>query len=94
MSRVELITDSIAMREARAIVEQLGVPGWSILPDVEGSGGRGWQGGDELSGACRNACLLAACEPALAERLAEALRPLLRRHGGICLLSEARAVRH
>lgn len=94
VTRVEIITDTLEMREVCALLGSLGVTGFSLVRDVQGQGERGRQLGDELTDVFKNSYLLAACEPALAERVAEAVRPLLKRRGGICLLTPARSVRH
>ena len=94
VTRVEIITDALEMREVCTLLDTLGVTGFTIIRDAQGKGERGSQLGDEITDVFKNSYLLAACEPALAERVAEAVRPLLKRRGGICLLSPARSVRH
>ena len=42
----------------------------------------------------RNVYIIIACSPELAPEIVEAVRPFLRRHGGMCLLSEAFWVMH
>ncbi len=94
VTRVEIITDALEMREVCVLLESLGVSGYTMIRDVEGLGDRGHQLGDELTDVFKNSFLLAVCEPALAERVAAALRPILQRRGGVCLLTPARSVRH
>lgn len=94
VTRVEIITDALEMREVCRLLESLGVTGFTIIRDVQGQGERGRQLGDELTDVFKNSLLLAVCEPTLAERVAEALRPILKRRGGMCVLTPARSVRH
>jgi hypothetical protein len=50
---------------------------------------------DELSGESSNCLVLIACDDqALVDALLEAVRPLLVRAGGICLVSDAQWLRH
>ncbi len=92
--RIEIVTDGLEMREVIALLGEIGVSGYTLIPRVEGRGGRGWQGGDQLTDAFANSAVMTACDPVTAERIVSRIRPLLKRHGGICLLSEARMVKH
>lgn len=91
--RVEIITNGLEMREVTALLDEIGVTGYTVIRRVEGRGERGWQGGDQLTDAFENGYVMTACDLPTAERIASALRPLLKRHGGICLFSEARLLR-
>jgi len=74
-------------------LRQAGAPGWTIVRDVQGMGRRGERMGDELTDVYRNCYVLVACDPDVAETLIEAVRPVLDRHGGLCLVSDARWLR-
>ena len=92
--RIEIITDAHEMREVRAVLESLGVGGYSIIRDVTGRGERGEQSGDEVTGVFTNALLLTTCDAERLPQLVEAIRPILRRRGGVCLVTDALSVRH
>ena len=94
IKRIEIITESLEMREVCRVLDDLGVSGYSIVRDVRGRGERGIQSGDELSGVFSNSLLLLACPPERAEEVVEAIRPILRRRGGVCLVSDALWVVH
>ncbi len=94
VKRIEIVVES---RVASALIEQLdrlGVHDYTALGDVSGRGRRGERGGDPFSGAFDNTYLLIAVDPADVERIVEEVRPVLRRHGGMCLVSDAAWVRH
>ena len=77
------------------MLEQLGMPGFTLIPDVRGAGDRGRRRADELSGESSNCLLLIACDDqATVEAILEAVRPVLKRSGGICLVSDAQWLRH
>jgi hypothetical protein len=76
------------------VLDRLGVAGYSVIRDVTGRGERGEQSGDEISGVFTNSMLLTACASERLSSLAEAIRPILRRSGGVCLVSDALSVRH
>lgn len=94
IKRLEIITDAREMREVRVVLDRLGVAGYSVIREVTGCGERGEQSGDEISGVFTNSLLLTTCAPELLSALVEAIRPILRRSGGICLVSDALSVRH
>ena len=94
VKRIEIITDALEMREVTRVLDAHGVTGWTIVRDVEGRGERGVQSGDELTDVFKNSMLITACPAAKAEELVESLRKILRRRGGICLVSDAMWVRH
>lgn len=94
IKRIEIITDAIEMREVRRVLERLGIAGYTIIRDVEGQGVRGARTGDDLTDVFKNSYLLTTCEPAQVESLVEAIRPILKKRGGICLVSDAQWVIH
>ena len=94
VKRLEIITNTLEMREVRATLEAEGVRGYTVIPRALGSGERGQQSGDDLSDAFSNALLLTACLPEDAPRLIEAVRPILKKSGGVCLVSDAQWVIH
>ena len=94
VKRLEIITDAREMREVRAVIDRLGVAGYSVIRDVTGRGERGEQSGDEISGVFTNSLLLTTCAPEQLSALVEAIRPILHRSGGVCLVSDALSVRH
>ena len=91
---IEVVVDAPHARRVVEALQALGLAGYSLIRGVAGSGERGEQLGDDITGVSNNNYILTTCAP---ERLAEvtaALRPLLRRFGGICLVSEARSLTH
>ncbi len=94
VKKLEIITDTLEMKEVCAVLEAQGVSGYSIVRDVVGKGERGWQSGDELTDVFKNSYLLTTCDASEVERLIEAVRPILKKRGGICLVSDAQWVIH
>lgn len=94
VQRIEIVVDAPHARRVIEALQALGLEGYSLIRGVSGSGERGAQLGDDITGVSNNNYILTTCAP---ERLAEvmsALRPLLRRFGGICLVSEAQSLTH
>lgn len=77
------------------ILREVGVPGYTAIYDASGDGDRGIRRADELAGDSSNALFIIACEDDdLVMRIAEAVRPLLSRSGGLCLVSDAMSLIH
>jgi nitrogen regulatory protein PII len=94
VKRVEIVTDAREMRQVCAVLEAQGVTGYSIVRDVIGKGERGIQSGDELTDVFKNSYLLTTCSAEKVADLVEAIRPLLKKRGGVCLVSDALWVKH
>lgn len=94
VKRLEIITDTLEMREVCRILERLGVSGYSVIKDVTGQGEHGVQSGDDLTDVFKNSLLVTACPEEKLMSIVDALRPILRKRGGICLVSDAHWVIH
>jgi nitrogen regulatory protein PII len=94
VKRVEIVVDQLALPELLRALDGAGASGWTVLRDASGRGGRGLRRGDDLTDVLTNAVVLCAGEPAAAERLVAAVRPLLATYGGMCLVSDAAWVLH
>ncbi len=94
VKRVEIVTDSLEMRAVCRVLDRLSVSGYSVIRDVTGRGERGVQSGDELTDVFKNSMVLLACPPERVGEIVEAIRPILKRRGGICLVSDAMWVMH
>ncbi len=94
IKKIEIITHTLAMREVSAALEAHGVSSYTIIRDVIGKGERGSQFGDELSDVFKNSYLLTACLPEKVSEITEAIRPILKKCGGLCLVSDGQWVIH
>ena len=92
--KVEIICDSVEVKNVVAILETAGITGYTTIPDVIGKGERGIRRGDDLTGVFKNSMIIAACQAALIPGVVEAIRPVLKRFGGVCLVSDAQYVIH
>ena len=94
VQRVEIVVDAAHSGRVVELLRAEGLAGYTLIRGVSGAAERGSQLGDEISGVSNNHYILTTCAPDRLDALAEALRPLLRRVGGICLVSEARWLLH
>jgi hypothetical protein len=89
VKRVEIITDSLELKELLAAIKACGVTGYSVFHSVTGGGDRGEQLDDDLTGASNNTYLLTTSDAARLDKLLETVRPILKRRGGVCMVSDA-----
>ncbi len=94
VKRIEIVVPEVVLRELTALLEAHKVSGYTVTRGLSGKGHRGAQVGDGLSNEFNNAAVLVACEPTALTPLTEALRPLLKRYGGMCLISDAMSLKH
>jgi nitrogen regulatory protein P-II 1 len=94
VKRLEIVVDQAELPRLVQVLDTGGVAGYTILREAQGMGRRGRRGGDGLSGEFSNGVVIIAAPDDEARRIVELVRPVLRMHGGICLMSEAQWVIH
>jgi len=94
IKRIEIVIDAAHTPELVRAIKASGATGYTLVRDVQGSGDRGDRSGDELGNVFRNCYLIVAATASLTPTIVEAARPLLERHGGMCLVSDASWVEH
>ena len=94
VKRLEIIIDAPELPTLLALLRAKGVSGYTVISPVTGSGGRGERRNDEPGGGSGNAFVLTAVSNEQAVEVIEAIRPVLKRRGGICLVTDAQSVIH
>ena len=94
VKRIEIVVDALHARRVIEALRAQGLEGYTLIRGVSGSGERGAQLGDEITGVSNNNYILTTCPPETLDAVTAALRPLLRRFGGVCLVSDARWLTH
>jgi hypothetical protein len=80
-----------------AVLKLLDAAGVSATPSLRtrpGKGERGTRGGGELSGAFINSYVMTACPPEQSASVRRNIAPILKRFGGVCLVSDAHWLIH
>ncbi len=92
--KVEIIINSLETNEVLDILEKTRVSGYTVIDHTTGKGDRGMTDSD-LGRAFSNTYILTVCtnEKQL-EFLTEEVTPLLKKVGGICLVTEAVWINH
>lgn len=94
MKKVEIIAEAAEIENIIQIFESLDVSGHTIINDISGTGGRGNRFADELTDVFKNKYILTVCDEQKATKITEAVRPLLKKRGGICIVSDVLWVKH
>lgn len=94
VKRVEIVTDTLELDRVLQLLEQSGISGYTVIRNAEGKGQRGVRSGDDVTRVFQNSYVLAACTPEELERVVAVLRPVLKRVGGMCLVSDALWLMH
>lgn len=93
-SRIEIVIDALHARAAIEALQAAGAPGFTLFSDLRGAGDRGARMGDDLTDALSNVGIVVIAAESDAPRLAEAVRPLLQRHGGYCFVTRGASLKH
>jgi nitrogen regulatory protein PII len=94
VKKLEIITNSLEMNRVLELLEKLGISGYSVIKDVSGFGARGRVIDDLENGAFSNDYVLSVCTAEQEQAVVEAIRPILKKYGGICLVSDAKWIVH
>lgn len=89
LKRLEIVVNSVALRSCLELLEECGVPGYTVIKNVVGKGTVELQRGDEITGVFDNAYIITTCRSEELEALGAKLRAFLKRQGGVCLVSDA-----
>lgn len=88
--RIEIIIERPLARLVAERLDELGAPGYTLVPRASGRGDRGRRRGDDPTGTDTNCVFVVACEDeSLVGPIVDGIRPLLSRSGGVCLVSDA-----
>jgi nitrogen regulatory protein PII len=94
VKKVEIVINSLYTESALKILETLKVSGYTVIEDTSGKGDRGVSCSD-LDCVFSSHYILTVCtDEQQLNMLLEKLTPLLKKVGGICLVSEAHWISH
>jgi nitrogen regulatory protein PII len=94
VKKIEIITNSLELQKVLKILDNAGVSGYTIIEDVIGKGHRG-RVIDDLEGhALTNGYIMTICNEEQEHQVVEAIRPILKKFGGVCVVSDAKSIIH
>jgi nitrogen regulatory protein PII len=94
MKKLEIIAEAAEIENIIQIFESAAVSGYTIINDISGKGGRGNRVADELTDVFKNKYILTVCDEQQAAKITEAISPLLKKRGGVCIVSDVLWVKH
>lgn len=92
--KIEVVIDSYHLEKVIEVFDKNGIGGYTVIKDVLGKGERGLMSGDELTDAFKNSYIFTVCDEEKALKIVQDIRPLLKRFGGVCILSDVMWVIH
>ncbi len=92
MKKVEIVVDSLHLGKVLEFLEKQGATGYSVVKDVLGKGERGIRAGDELTDVFKNSYVFSVCDEQTARRIAQDIEKLLKKYGGVCIISDVQAI--
>jgi nitrogen regulatory protein PII len=94
VKKVEIVTISLEMSKVLEVLEEVGITGYTVIRDVIGKGERGLTSNDLEKDVLSNRYVMTVCTAEQEELLVEAIRPILKKFGGVCIVSDAKWIRH
>ena len=94
VKKIEIITNSLELQKVLEILDHAGVSGYTIIEDVTGKGHRGRVMNDLESHALTNGYVMTICDQEKEHQVVEAIRPIIKKYGGVCIVSDAQSIIH
>lgn len=92
--RLEIILESLALRQAEDILARAGATGWTVLPAVSGFGGNTrWSRGTDLSGSSDMVVIVSIGDASVIDAARDRLFELVERYVGILNVSPVTVLR-
>ncbi len=94
LKKVEIIINRLKISKVIDILEKSNITGYTYHTHFRGYGERGFQDGEGLSNAFSNAYFIIACSEEKVQFLKENIQPLIKKVGGVCLVSDVEWLIH
>ncbi|HEY9692195.1 MAG TPA: P-II family nitrogen regulator [Oculatellaceae cyanobacterium] len=94
VKKVEIVTTSMEMYKVLETLEKIGISGYTVIREVEGKGDRGSTITDLETEVLTNRYVMTICTEDQQQILVEAIKPILKKFGGICIVSDAHWIVH
>lgn len=90
--RIEILADQAQVRRVTALIDEVGITGWTVLPVTSGRGREGRWREERVMGTDKNVIITIASQEN-ASALAEALEPILTTHGLLLSMWDVEVIR-
>jgi nitrogen regulatory protein PII len=88
IKKIEIIFDSVELDKIIALIEKQRIFKYTVIRDVTGRGDSGIQSGDDLTDVFKNTYMMVACSEEQMHDILNAIQPVLKKYGGLCLVSD------
>lgn len=94
VKKIEVITNSLELPKVLKILEKSGVSGYTVIEDVTGKGDRGRVINDLETHILTNGYVMSICTETQEQELVEAIQPVIKKYGGVCIVSDVKWIAH
>ncbi len=92
VKRLEIVIESVYVETLLRRLKAIGVEGYTVIRGASGWGETGVRRSDGVSGVFENCLILCVISSETAEAVVQEVRPILKKHGGVAMLSDAQWV--
>ncbi|MCB9493498.1 MAG: hypothetical protein H6679_04465 [Epsilonproteobacteria bacterium] len=92
LKKIEIIVEDVQIQHITQVVDELNLPGYTVVSDVSGRGTRGLKDGQGLDGTYLNGYIIVICSVKQAEELIKNIKPILEKYSGICVSSDVEQI--
>jgi nitrogen regulatory protein PII len=91
VKKVEIIVSELEVAAILKVLKKNLVKNYTVINNLSGSGEHGYSGDDLIT----NSCIMVICtEPDLPEQLSKAMEPIMKKLGGIFIVTEGQWIAH
>jgi len=90
IKKVEIVTTSLEVPKVLEILDKIGVSSYTVIEDVVGKGNRGKIINDLETHALTNGYVMTVCTVEQEQELVTKIEPILKKFGGMCIVSDAK----
>jgi nitrogen regulatory protein PII len=88
--KIEIVANSLELDRILRALDRVGVKGYTVIRNVIGRGTRGTASDDIDMSMLSNVYIVVVCSVEQGEAIATAVKPILKKYGGVCFASDAR----
>lgn len=92
VKRIEIVSDSVESSKIVKVLESVGVLNYTMIRNVVGKGVRGTNSGDLDMSMLENDYVIAFFLADKTDLLVEKLKPVTKKFGGVCYISDAMSI--
>lgn len=90
--KMDIIIESIKLNDLIEIMEELGIPGYTVIGSISGRGEKGLVDHNCKARIFENSYLFVICETELAYKCLDAINEILKDYSGACFISDIKHI--